>query len=47
MPIALIVKADEPALFFSSIRNAENYLEAIDVENKVYPAALRRPRANF
>jgi len=39
MPIALIVKADEPALFFSSIVNAERWLEAIDVRNGVYPIA--------
>lgn len=39
MPIGLIVKADEPALFFSSIESAELYLEAIDVRDGVYPAA--------
>lgn len=38
-PVALIVAADEPALFFSSIEAAERYLEAIDVRNGVYPAA--------
>ena len=37
--IALIVAADEPALFFSSIEAAESYLEWIDVENGVYPVA--------
>lgn len=39
MPIALIVKADEPALFFSSVRSAEIALEAIDVRDGVYPEA--------
>lgn len=39
MPIGLIVKADEPALFFSSIESAVRYLEAIDVRDGVYPAA--------
>ena len=38
-PIALIVVADEPALFFSSVKVAEGYLEAIDVEDGVYPLA--------
>lgn len=37
--IRLIVAADEPALFFTSVRLAENYLEAIDVEDGVYPNA--------
>jgi hypothetical protein len=37
--IQLIVAADEPALFFSSVNAAETYLEAIDVENGVYGAA--------
>lgn len=37
--VKLIVKADEPALFFSSIEAAEKYLEAIDIEKGVYPAA--------
>jgi hypothetical protein len=39
MTIRLIVAADEPALFFSSVEDAEGYLEAIDVENGVYTAA--------
>ncbi len=38
-PVALIVAADEPALFFSSVEAAEDYLEAVDVRNGVYPAA--------
>lgn len=37
--IALIVEADEPALFFSSVIGAEGYLEAIDVSDGVYPVA--------
>lgn len=37
--IELIVEADEPALFFSSVRRAEAYLEAIDVREGVYPVA--------
>jgi hypothetical protein len=37
--IALVVAADEPALFFSSIRAAESYLEAVDVLDGVYPVA--------
>jgi hypothetical protein len=37
--IRLIVAADEPALFFSSVEAAETYLEAIDVEDGVYGAA--------
>ena len=38
--IELIVEADEPALFFSSVKGAEAYLEAIDVRNGVYRAAF-------
>lgn len=37
--IELIVEADEPALFFSSVSGAEAYLEAIDVRDGVYPVA--------
>jgi hypothetical protein len=37
--VRLIVAADEPAVFFSSIQSAESYLEAIDVNNGVYTAA--------
>jgi hypothetical protein len=37
--ICLIVAADEPALFYSSVDAAEQYLEAIDVEDGVYSAA--------
>jgi hypothetical protein len=36
----LIVAADEPALFYSSISRAEADLETIDVENGVYTAAF-------
>ena len=38
-PSALFVAADEPLLVFPSVAAAERYLEAIDVENGVYPAA--------
>lgn len=38
--VKLIVAADEPALMFSSIQNAESYLEAIDVLDGVYRAAF-------
>jgi hypothetical protein len=37
--IEIIVAADEPALFFTSVRQAETYLEAIDVEDGVYSDA--------
>jgi hypothetical protein len=37
---ALFVAADEPLLIFPSIIAAERWLEAIDVENGVYPAAF-------
>lgn len=37
--IELIVAADEPALFFSSVSAAEGYLEAVDVRDGVYTAA--------
>ncbi len=36
---ALFVAADEPLLVFPSAAAAERFLEAIDVENGVYPAA--------
>jgi hypothetical protein len=36
----LIIEADEPALFYSSVSRAETDLEAIDVENGVYTAAF-------
>jgi hypothetical protein len=35
--IKLIVAADEPALFYSSVSQAELDLEAIDVRDGVYP----------
>jgi hypothetical protein len=37
--ISLIVAADEPALFYSSVEAAEQDLEAIDVEDGIYSAA--------
>jgi hypothetical protein len=37
--IKLIVAADEPALFYTSIEAAETDLEWIDVEDGVYPIA--------
>jgi hypothetical protein len=40
--ISLVIAADEPALFFSSIEAAEQYLEAVDVEAGVYTAAYGR-----
>ncbi|MDB5696858.1 MAG: hypothetical protein JWN21_2401 [Sphingomonas bacterium] len=36
----LIVAADEPALFFSSLGAAVRHLEAVDVANGVYTAAF-------
>ena len=38
-PGALFVAADEPMLIFPSVNALERSLEAIDVENRVYPAA--------
>lgn len=35
----LFVAADEPLLFFASVRAAEAYLEAVDVRDGAYPAA--------
>lgn len=35
--IKLIVAADEPALFYSSVSQAEMDLEAVDVRDGVYP----------
>ncbi len=37
--IKLIVAADEPALFYSSIEKAQTDLEWIDVRDGVYPVA--------
>ncbi len=37
--IGLIVEADEPALFFSSVEAAERYIEPIDARAGVYPIA--------
>src|SRR5215208_1378838 len=36
----LIVEADEPAIFYSSVSRAESDLEPIDVLNDVYTAAF-------
>lgn len=38
----LFVAADEPLLVFPTVLDAELYLEAIDVENGVYPIAYGR-----
>jgi len=38
--VALIIAADEPAVFYKSIEAAELDLEAIDVEDRVYTAAF-------
>ena len=38
--VALFVQADEPLLIFSSIGEAERYLEAVDVKDGVYPAVF-------
>jgi hypothetical protein len=38
-PISLIIAADEPALFFSSLEVAQKYLEAVDVLSGVYSEA--------
>jgi hypothetical protein len=38
--ISLIVKADEPALFFTSFEAASQYLEWQDVQDGVYPVAF-------
>ena len=40
MSIALIIAADEPAVFYNNIESAELDLEAIDVERGVYTAAF-------
>ena len=34
--IALIVEADEPAIFFSNVRAAAASMEAVDVDNGLY-----------
>ena len=39
-PGALFVAADEPLLVFPSLRAAERWIEAVDVENGVYPTAF-------
>lgn len=38
--IELVVAADEPALFYSSVQQAEMDLEVVDVRNGVYPGAF-------
>lgn len=38
--VKLIVAADEPAIFFASVQDAESWMEAIDVEDGVYSAAF-------
>ena len=43
---ALFVAADEPLLVFPSVKAAERWIEPIDVENGVYPAAYG-PRGEF
>lgn len=40
--IEMIVVADEPALFFSSLSAAERWIEAVDVEEGIYPRAYDR-----
>jgi hypothetical protein len=39
-PIKLIVAADEPAIFFASLEDAERWMEPIDVDDGVYSAAF-------
>lgn len=36
---ALFVEADEPLMVYPSVAAAEQHLEAVDVENGIYPAA--------
>jgi hypothetical protein len=38
--VRFIVEADVPALLFSSQERAERYLEAVDIDGGVYPAAF-------
>ena len=38
--VKLIVAADEPAIFFASVQDAESYMEATDVKDGVYSAAF-------
>lgn len=38
--VKLIVAADEPAIFFASVEDAESWMEAVDVEDGVYSAAF-------
>lgn len=40
MPISLIVEADEPALFYRTVSDAEIDLEPYDVKDGVYTAAF-------
>lgn len=39
-PVNLIVLADEPAILFASISDAERWMELIDVRDGVYRAAF-------
>ena len=39
MSIGLILAADEPAIFYSSVETAEQWMEPIDVLNGTYKAA--------
>lgn len=39
-PINLIVVADEPAIFFGPLEDAEQWMEPIDVDDGVYSAAF-------
>jgi hypothetical protein len=38
--VNLIVAADEPAIFFASVHDAERWMEPVDVEDGVYGAAF-------
>lgn len=38
--VGLIVAADEPAIFFVSLEDAERWMEPIDVKDGVYSAAF-------
>lgn len=38
--VHLIVEADEPVVFFASVRDAERWMEPVDVKDGVYSAAF-------
>lgn len=40
--VNLIVAADEPAIFFASVEDAERSMEPVDAEDGVYTAAFGR-----